>query len=208
MFILKAEKNRLARQVRELLTSGSVNANEVRFEFSPEWEGLERTAVFKAGPEERSVLLDDTNECGIPWEVLVKPGVRLLAGVCGTKGGEVVLPTVWESLGVILEGVSVPEEESRPPTPDIWQQELARKADALDYTPDGSLGLYAGDKLLSAVPVVGGGEGGMSDHRLLSGRDAPGQHPISSIEGLAGELSRIPQPVEALTNMELEELLK
>lgn len=54
----------------------------------------------------------------------------------------------------------------------------------------------------------GGGEGGTSDHRALDNRDAAEQHPIGSISGLADELSRIPEPVEALTNEELEGLLK
>ena len=55
---------------------------------------------------------------------------------------------------------------------------------------------------------VGSGQGGTTDHRGLSHRDAPEQHPISSIAGLKGELDRIPEPVEALTNSELEEMLK
>lgn len=52
------------------------------------------------------------------------------------------------------------------------------------------------------------GEGGTTDHRLLTHRDAEGQHPMSSIDGLTEEIKRIPGPVEALTNLELEELLK
>lgn len=47
-----------------------------------------------------------------------------------------------------------------------------------------------------------------TDHRELSHRDAPGQHPIESIVGLSNELNRIPEPIEAITNSELEELLK
>lgn len=156
MFIFYADKNKLTVRKREAVTSGSVNAYRARFEFSADWDGLERTAVFKAGTEERSVFLDDTNECGIPWEVLVKPGVRLLAGVYGTRGGEIVLPTVWESLGTILEGVSVPQEGSYPPTPELWQQELERKGDTLEY--DGlNLTLMSGEKALSTVEIAGGG---------------------------------------------------
>lgn len=75
----------------------------------------------------------------------------------GTRGGEIVLPTVWANLGTILEGVPADAEGARPPTPDLWEQELAKKGDALGYTEDGELGLYSGDKLLSAVAVEGGG---------------------------------------------------
>lgn len=172
MFILTAAKNKLTLQpqTREPLTSGSVNVNTVRFEFSEEWSGLIRTAVFKAGAESRSVLLDETGECVIPWEVLTEPGVTLYAGLYGKQGSEIVLPTVWASLGTILEGVSATGGAARPPTP----------------TPGN----------------------GVDDHRLLTHRDAENQHPIKAIGGLSEKLNAIPQPVEALTNSELEELLK
>ena len=94
MFILCADKNELAVRQREPVTSGSVNAYQVRFEFSLEWEGLKRTAVFKAGTEIRSILLDESGVCVIPWEVLTVPDRRLMAGVCGARDGELVLPTI------------------------------------------------------------------------------------------------------------------
>ena len=209
LFCLYAEKTKLRQ--REPNTSGSVNVYSVRFAFSAEWDGLSRTAVFKAGAdgEPVSVLLDASSECTIPWEILTEKGPLLMAGVYGTDAsGEIVLPTIWVSLGQILGGAK-PGKDAQPPTPDLWQQALAAKADSLNYTPDGDLGLYAGDALLSAVPVAsGGGEGGVTDHRLLKGRDAPEQHPITSIKGLPEELERIPEPAEALTNEDLEELLK
>lgn len=167
MFRLYADKNKLALLEREPLTSGSVNIYEARFEFSADWDGLERVAVFEAGGTSREVLLDDSGTCVVPWEVLIEqirrsnPRVRLLAGVYGTRGGEIVLPTVWADLGAILEGVPTNGDEARPPTPDLWEQELAKKGDGLGYTEAGELGLYSGEKLLGAVPVSGGG-GGMA----------------------------------------------
>lgn len=114
---------------------------------------MDRTAVFRAGAESRSVLLDDDNACGIPWEVLVKPNVLLQAGVCGARDGEVVLPTVWADLGVILTGAA-PGREVRPPTPELWRQELERKGDALCC--DGrELTLKSGDRPLATVWIEG-----------------------------------------------------
>ena len=147
MFILRADANRLTVRRREAVTSGSVGASGICFEFSPEWDGMTRTAVFKAGTVSRSVLLDGGNACVIPWEVLERPNVKLEAGVCGARGESVVFPTIWAGLGTVLEGAT-PGEEARPPTPDLWRQELDE------------------------------------------------------------ELKRIPAPAEALTNLELEELLK
>lgn len=45
-------------------------------------------------------------------------------------------------------------------------------------------------------------------HGDLPGRAERGQHPAAAIEGLEKELERIPAPAEALTNFELEEILK
>lgn len=53
-----------------------------------------------------------------------------------------------------------------------------------------------------------GNEGGTTDHRQLTNRDAADQHPIEAVSHLREELNRIPQPVEPITNKELEELLK
>lgn len=207
MFRLHADKNKLALLERESVTSGSVNVYGVSFEFSEDWTGLNKTAVFQAGCASREVLLGSSGACVVPWEVLRVPGYQLKAGVYGKQGGDVVLPTVWADLGVILEGV--PAGGSPPPSPELWEQELARKGDGLGYTEEGELGLYSGDKLLSAVPVSGGGgEGGTTDHRFLSNRDADEQHPMSAIEGLEDEIRRIPAPIRPLTNSELEELLK
>lgn len=160
MFWLYADKNKLALLEREPVTSGSVNIYEARFEFSEDYEGLERVAVFQAGGQARNVLLGTGKTCVIPWELLRWPGYNLMAGVYGKDaGGTVVLPTVWASLGTILEGVPTNGEGARPPTPDLWEQELERKGDNIDW--DGlNLRLKSGDKVLSEAQVSGGGGAG------------------------------------------------
>lgn len=159
MFILYASKNDLTARKKELLTSGSQNANTARFEFSPDWDGLTKTAVFKAGGDSFSVLLTQP-ECPIPWEVLTTPGRTLYAGVYGTRGGELVLPTIWASLGEIQEGAKL-GEDAKDPTPGVYEQitgELANKADGMEY--DGlNLSLMAGQEVLKTVQIAGGGGG-------------------------------------------------
>lgn len=119
MFRLYAEKNQLCVRQREPITSGSVNVYDVLFEFSADWDGLEKTAVFRAGGKAVSVLLDDTGRAAIPWEAMTTPGVRLEAGVYGVQGEEVVLPTIWADLGYIQTGAK-PGENTFPPTPGLW----------------------------------------------------------------------------------------
>lgn len=64
MFLLHASKNNLTVRQREPLTSGSVNVNMVQFEFSSDWDGLERTAVFRAADGDPvSVLLAAGDQC-------------------------------------------------------------------------------------------------------------------------------------------------
>lgn len=114
MFVLYADKTQLAVRQREPITSGSENANQLRFEFSPDWDGLERTAIFQAGCAEKTMVLTG-GACTIPPEVLKTPGHFLIAGVCGRMGENLVLPTVWANLGLIREGaVSAPGTGSPP----------------------------------------------------------------------------------------------
>lgn len=154
MFILYADKNRLTVRQRETVTSGSVDVYPVRFEFSEDWDGLSRTAVFHGGGESRSVLLDGGGETTIPWEVLEVPGRRLLAGVRGTRGGTEVLPTLWADLGPIWEGADT-GQPGQPPTPDLWEQRLESRGSALRR--DGqNLSLMSGDRTLSTVQLPKG----------------------------------------------------
>ena len=92
MFLLYAEKNQLAVREKEPITSGSANTYRVQFEFSPDWDGLTRTACFRSGGQTISVLLDETGRCVIPWEV-TRPGdsgkrlVHLRDGPAHNLGG-------------------------------------------------------------------------------------------------------------------------
>lgn len=133
MFVLIADKNKLSIQQKEVLTSGSANICHVRFEFSEDWAGLTRTAVFKGSGETRSVLLTENNECVIPWETMKKPMGLLEAGVCGTRDTDIILTTVLANLGMILPGAA-PGEAAQPPTPDVYQQILAETQDVREET--------------------------------------------------------------------------
>lgn len=166
MFVLYAKKNGLSVLEREPVTSGAMNANAVRFEFSPDWDGLSRTAVFQSGSREVSVLLDRSGTCVVPWEVLTQPGRYLIAGVYGKQGEELVLPTVWAALGMVWEGTEPGEPSAPPPTPALWEQQLDAKGDSLAYTDAGELGLYAGRRLLAAVPAEGGAYGAATEEEV------------------------------------------
>ena len=132
-----------------LLTSGMVQAVQVRFCFSPEWEGLTRTAVFRAGQVSVSCLLDEENCCTIPWECLQTAGTHLMVGVYGTRAQEVVLPTVECSLGLICTGAQPAENTPQEPTPTLVQQLLttaeAAAQTAASVRADADAGLFCGE---------------------------------------------------------------
>ena len=54
MFIFYANKNLLTVHQKEPITSGSANTYRVQFEFSPDWDGLSRTAFLDRRPKQRA----------------------------------------------------------------------------------------------------------------------------------------------------------
>ena len=157
MIILTALKNNLVSRPTELITSGSVNVYPVQFRFSSDWDGLVRTAVFRAGGVTVSILLGGTDECTIPWEVLARPNCSLEVGVYGTQGGEVVLPTVWARLGTVQEGTG-PAEGTQEPTPTVYEQILRTMGSLSELTTQDKSSLVAA--INEAAQSGGGGAGG------------------------------------------------
>ena len=149
MIICQVSKAAITVAQSVLLTSGMVQAVQVRFCFSPEWEGLTRTAVFRAGQVSVSCLLDEENCCTVPWECLQTAGTHLMAGVYGTRAQEVVLPTVECSLGLICTGAQPAENTPQEPTPTLVQQLLttaeAAAQTAASVRADADAGLFCGE---------------------------------------------------------------
>lgn len=121
MFIVECMKNQAKVRQTEPITSGSRNVYVVQFKLSEEWDPLTATAVFMAGNRIINVLLDDDRECMVPWEVMQYAGEQVMIGVFGTMNGNVVLPTVWASMGNLQQGVTTGVSPSEP-TPSVYQQ--------------------------------------------------------------------------------------
>ena len=122
MILIDATKYTLtAHAEEEVLVSGSVFVYPVKFRFDADWDGLTKTAVFRAGSTAISVVPDAEGECKIPWEVLVEPWYVLEVGVYGTRDGVLVLPTIWAELGTIREGAEL-GANTQGPTPNVYQQ--------------------------------------------------------------------------------------
>lgn len=103
------------------VVSGTVGL-PVEFSFDKAWEGLYKTAVFRANGKTLDVL-NIINSAAVPWELLKTPGCRLWVGVFGTNSdGSLQIPTVWADLGVIQPGADPSGDESAEPTLPVWEQ--------------------------------------------------------------------------------------
>lgn len=169
---IKATKNNLEILEKEKLTSGSVNVYPVEFKFNSDWDGLTKTAVFRAGGKAVSVVLDETGKRTIPWEVLEKPRYILEVGVYGTKGETVVLPTIWADLGTIEEGTE-PGKNAQEPTPSVYQQLIAQLDEGRTAAQEAAAQAEkAKEGLEAAVKVAGKSASDAADSAVESGNAA------------------------------------
>ena len=142
----------------ELLTAGMSKAVTVQFVFSPEWDGLTKTAVFSNGKTTVDVLAAnwDGGTVPVPHEVLAVPGRHARVGVYGADESGVVLPTVWVSLGKVQPGADPSGDASADPSMPVWAQ-LQNQIGDLD-----DLQTYNKGNLVDAINEArsSGGSGG------------------------------------------------
>lgn len=134
MLIAKVDKNNISIEGSELITSGSVKTNFVEFQFSEDWDGLAKTVIFQTKKVSIPVILEkDQIIVPIPWEAMAFPKEDIQMGVYGVrfddettedKDEEVVLPTIWTSLGKVTQGVLVESPPITAPTKDAYLELL------------------------------------------------------------------------------------
>ena len=98
----------------EPLTSGMVG-QPIHFEYSHDFDGLAVTAVFTDGKNTVDVV-NPGSECIIPHEVLTTVGAIVKVGIYAVKGDELVIPTVYATIGVVLKGADPSGDVSIDPT--------------------------------------------------------------------------------------------
>lgn len=104
----------------EPLTSGMVG-QPIQFDYSPDFDGLTLTAVFTNGKTTVDVL-NPGNQCVIPHEVLDTVGTLVKVGIYATRGNELVIPTVYATIGIVLKGADPSGDVSADPTLPVWAQ--------------------------------------------------------------------------------------
>jgi hypothetical protein len=112
-------EHKLAITNSAFLASGSSGVDTVSFSFSPDWDDMEKTAVFFMDEEDKHFVLLSNDACEIPHEVIEKDG-NLYFGVYGVKNGDILTSELLKIR--IVRGAytsdSVPDE----PTADIYTQ--------------------------------------------------------------------------------------
>lgn len=109
---------------KALLTAGSAGVYTAQFAFDEAWDGFAKTAVFASSGGKGARFeqpLPETACCTVPWEVLEQPGY-LFVSVYGVQGDR-------RRVSVLSEGIPIRSgartgQETRPPTPDQYEQIL------------------------------------------------------------------------------------
>ena len=147
MIKLKVSAANIAVEEKETLTEGRVGLL-CRFSFTGEWDGLAKTAVFDGADSRDVILTEDT--VAVPAECLATEGYSLSVGVYGKNAaGDIVIPTVYATVGKIQRSAYPSGKETAAPTPDVVAQiqQAAANAEAMarSVREDADLGKFKGE---------------------------------------------------------------
>lgn len=134
------------------------NVYKAHFDFlTDEWTGI-KTAIFKQGTVTKQMILDNNNECTVPWEFFHSDSDTFgyVSVFCGN------LMTANRAVVKILKSGYPYSEANTDPTPDVYQQIIAlfeTKGDSIRV--DGNiLYLVANGADVSSAELPSGGGGG------------------------------------------------
>lgn len=175
--------------VPERLTSGMVG-KQLKFEFSPEWDSLRKTAVYMAG-DACWINLNVGDTDTIPAEVLVKPMYPLFVGVYGVSAdGELVVPTIRARGPLIEPGADASGDPAADPELPAWAQLQVMIGDLSQLATEDKTNLVA------AINALAAGMGSdvsaeevqqIVEEYLAANPPADGASPVVSAERFADE---------------------
>lgn len=121
------------RCLHEIKLTVSMSGAPVEFDFSSEWDGLGKTAVFTCDGT-KDVILDAEGKAVVPHEILTTPGMDVVVGVYAVRedGTTWPAPTPLCRIGRVETGADPSGDESYPPAPDVGEQAVAAASKALE----------------------------------------------------------------------------
>lgn len=118
----------ISREDRFYVVAGSQNYLRGSFRFlTDDWQGLSKVAIFSGGDESYKILIDADGTALVPWELLEEPGEIHVSAYGVSSGETVVLETVNTAIVRVYDtGYVDGATNELEPTPDVWEQLLAR----------------------------------------------------------------------------------
>ena len=106
---------------RQTAIAGSVNFVKAKFMFDDEWIGTEIHVIFSNGETpEKEIILGDTLECVVPWEVLETEGDLYISAV-GLLDGDIRISTkLMDNPITVYPHGSLGGSDPSFPTPTFW----------------------------------------------------------------------------------------
>lgn len=184
----------------DMLVSGTVGEYIATFEFSPDWDGYAKTAVFEpVGGTAREVVMVD-NACVIPWEVL-QSECSLKIGCYGTSGDK-RKPTMYAPSRLVYRGAEQ-ADSSVDPTPDVYAQLLTLAADtratAQSVRDDADAGAFDGAQGPQGEQGIQGIQGIQGEQGPTGPQGEQGVQGETGPQGAQGETGPV-GPMPALVN--------
>lgn len=184
----------------DAITTSSVGI-PVNLVLADEFMGLAKTLVFRAGATTVDVVLvGDATEAVVPPDVLTTVGLWLGIGIYAADSeGNVVIPTVWASAGLIQQGTVPSGVDPSAPTPSWVAQVQSIASEAMETAEsvrtDADNGVFDGYSPTVTVTDISGGhqvtitdEDGNHTFDVMDGQDgAPGQDGQDGAPGADGK---------------------
>lgn len=102
------------------VASVGINETKIKFDFCSLWDGFGEVAIFYCNEEAvYHVVIDNNNECVVPYEVLVSSG-KFYFGVFATNEDDIRRTSDILAYKVV-KGAFIEGQEPEAPKPDIYE---------------------------------------------------------------------------------------
>lgn len=169
----------------DAITTSSVGIS-VQLVLADEFMGLAKTLVFRAGATTVDVVLvGDATEAVVPPDVLTTVGLWLGIGIYAADSeGNVVIPTVWASAGLIQQGTVPSGVDPSEPTPS-WVAQVQSIASEASENAESALNKATAVEDAAARGDFDGRDGTDGFSPTVTVNEIPGGHEviITDIDG-------------------------
>ena len=157
---------------REQVADRQINFVDICFIFSPDWDGLDKTAQFEQGGKTYNVHLGDDTVCHCLLPAELQTGCVGVSAFGYAADGSVRATTTTVGIGIKRSGFSGDGDTPIPPTPDLYAQLIAEI-----------------DKKIADVHDGKDGADGKSAYQIAvdSGFDGTEQAWLASLKGEKGD---------------------